>query len=110
MENEYLKYRGKCKEFSEKACKIDPTLTLVRGFYYDPIWGKEQHWWTKRPDGTIYDPTRKQFPSKGKGVYVEFDGFVTCEICNKRIREKEAIFQGRFPTCSDKCAMSLLGF
>lgn len=44
----YALYRGKCKEYCEAAITTDPSLTLVRGYYYEPIWGTvEQHWWTK---------------------------------------------------------------
>jgi hypothetical protein len=72
--SDYIKYRGKCKELAEQAVIDDPALRLVRGWYVDPLWGKEQHWWTVRPDGTIYDPTKLQFPSKGTGEYIEFEG------------------------------------
>ncbi len=89
QESDYNKYRGKCKELSELACAEDPTLTLVRGYYYDPQWGEQPHWCTKRQDGSIYDPTKDQFPSKGLGEYIEFDGFYACEQCGKRIAEKD---------------------
>lgn len=49
--SDYLKFRGKCKELSEAACAEDPSLALVRGHYYCPIWNvTEPHWWTVRPD------------------------------------------------------------
>jgi hypothetical protein len=73
----YQLYRGKCRELSEAACAEDATLKLVRGHYYCPVWRSvEPHWWTERPDGSIYDPTAKQFPSGGSGVYTPFDGKV----------------------------------
>ena len=34
MSEGYRLYRGKCKEFCERACLKDPTLTLVRGHYF----------------------------------------------------------------------------
>ena len=71
---DYQKYRGKCKEFSQEAVLRDPTLRLVRGFYHCPFWGEQPHWWTVRLDGSIYDPTKDQFPSKGLGNYEEFTG------------------------------------
>ena len=71
----YQAFRGKCKEYAEAACASDPSLRLVRGHYFCPIWNRDEpHWWTQRPDGTIYDPTKEQFPSAGLGVYTEFDG------------------------------------
>jgi len=110
MESNYIKFRGKCKEASEVACEKDSSLTLVRGYYYCPIWNTtEQHWWTVKEDGTIYDPTKKQFPSNGIGEYIEFDGFLNCEECGKRISEEEAQPCGNYPVCSTKCAMRLVG-
>jgi len=103
-QSDYAKYRGKCKEFSTKAVEEDPTLTLVRGHYYDPYWGKQQHWWTVRPDGTIFDPTKDQFPSKGRGNYEPFDGIIICEICGSAKPEEEAYIVGSHPYCSYRCA------
>lgn len=103
--SDYEKYRGKCREMSEAACEADPTLRLVRGHYYDPLWGKEPHWWCVRPDGTIHDPTKLQFPSKGAGEYVEFDGMCHCEYCGNSVHEEKAVFNGHHPYCSDRCAI-----
>lgn len=100
---DYEKYRGKCREASQKLCTEDSTLTLVRGHYLCPIWGEQAHWWCKKPDGTIIDPTAKQFPSKGIGEYVEFDGNVICETCGKKLKEEEAIIQGKYVFCSSNC-------
>ena len=109
-QTDYMKYRGKCKEFCEKAIAEDPSLTLVRGWYFCPVWNRnEQHWWTKRPDGTIYDPTAKQFGSKGTGEYTEFDGYFNCAECGKRIHEKECVPMGNYVCCSDSCARRLVG-
>lgn len=110
MNDDYLEYRGKCKELAEQACKEDPSLRLVRGHYWCPIWNSnEQHWWAVRPDGTIVDPSARQFPSKGLGEYEEFDGIVTCEECGRRIAGEKAIPIGRYAVCSDRCAMRLVG-
>ncbi|MCA9340047.1 MAG: hypothetical protein KDA17_04005 [Candidatus Saccharibacteria bacterium] len=109
-EEGYRKYRGKCKEYSEKACAEDPTLTLVRGHYFCPIWGtEEQHWWTARQDGTIYDPTREQFPSKGLGIYTPYVGIVECANCGKEIPEEEASFESRYAFCSNLCHGQFVG-
>ena len=110
MESNYAKYRGKCKEYVDAAIKENPTLQAVRGFYHCPIWGEQQHWWCMQKDGTIYDPTVKQFPTAGVGaVYEEFDGNCTCEECGKKFPEKQAVMAGRYPTCSNKCALKLVG-
>jgi hypothetical protein len=109
-EDNYLKFRGKCKELSEAACREDPTLTLVRGHYYCPIWNTEEcHWWTTRPDGTIHDPSKLQFPSAGMGIYTPFNGMVTCSECGKELVEKEARFESNYCFCSVKCHMRFVG-
>lgn len=66
-ESDYIQFRGKCKEMSQELVKADPSLTLVRGHYHCPIWGKQAHWWVNDEDGNIIDPTARQFPSKGNG-------------------------------------------
>src|ERR1019366_7112369 len=86
--SDYLEYRGKCKELVNAACVADPTLRVVRGFYHCPLWGKQAHWWAVKPDGTIIDPTVKQFPTKGVGAeYEEFNGQIECEYCHKELAE-----------------------
>lgn len=110
MQSNYSKYRGKCKEYCEKAVAENPTLTMVRGYYFDPIWNtEEQHWWTVNPDGEIYDPTVKQFPSNGVGIYTEFDGNITCEECGKIVKEEDGQGIGSFMVCSTSCACRLVG-
>ena len=108
MDN-YLKYRGKCKEMSEELVKNNPDLRLVRGHYYCPIWNKdEQHWWTVDKDGTIVDPTKFQFPSVGFGHYKEFDGYIECEMCCKKVSEDDAQFYGRYACCSYDCIVRMV--
>lgn len=107
---DYEMYRGRCKEFCDQAVMEDPSLTLVRGHYYCPIWNTdEQHWWTVRQDGTIFDPTKNQFPSKGLGVYTPFDGMVECSNCGKPMHESEADFEGRYAFCSYTCYGQFVG-
>lgn len=110
-ESDYLKYRGKCKEFSQKLAIENPDLILVRGYYYCPISNKdEQHWWCKNKlTGEIIDPTSKQFLSKGFGDYREFDGNINCCECNKKIKEDEAQNAGKYPVCSYECYGKLVG-
>lgn len=102
-ENDYEKYRGQCKPMSEAAVAADPTLRLVRGWYMCPYWGRQAHWWTVRPDGEIHDPTKLQFPSKGEGEYVEFDGMLECSSCGKEVKEEVAYIYGRHAYCNDVC-------
>jgi hypothetical protein len=101
--SDYAKYRGKCREMSEELCRQDPTLTLVRGHYHCPAWGEQPHWWCVRPDGTVVDPTARQFPSKGAGEYVPFDGIVSCAECGKEMKEEEADIDGNYAFCSYRC-------
>lgn len=108
-ESDYAKYRGKCKEMCEAACTIDSTLTLVRGHYYCPFWGEQPHWWTVRPDGTIFDPTKDQFPSKGNGEYIPFDGILHCAECGKEMMEEGADIEGNYAFCSYLCHGRFVG-
>lgn len=109
-ETDYMTFRGKCKEMSEAAVAADPTLTLVRGHYIDPQWGKQAHWWTVRQDGSVYDPTALQFPSKGRGVYVPFDGMVECANCGKSMHESDVEHgESRFAFCSYTCHGQFVG-
>lgn len=110
MSNDYADFRGKCREMSEAAIVADQTLRLARGHYICPVWGKQQHWWTVRVDGSIYDPTAAQFPSKGYGVYVEFDGIVSCAECGKDVPEAEIErAEGRYAWCSYTCYGRFVG-
>lgn len=108
---DYMLYRGKCKEMAEAAIQTDPTLKLVRGWYLCPIWGKQGHFWAVKPDGTIVDPTVKQFPTAGVGAeYIPYDGCDNCEFCGKRVAEKDAhIAHGHF-YCSYECYGHDVGF
>jgi hypothetical protein len=105
-----INLRGRCHEMSKLLSDEDSNYELVRGYYHDPLWGKEQHWWCKTKDGTIVDPTAGQFPSNGSGVYEEFDGMVSCDECGKRVPEEDAIPMGnRYMCCSNECCKALVG-
>lgn len=101
--SDYMKYRGRCKEMSEELISRRPELILVRGYYLCPSWGKQPHWWCVDKDGTVIDPTKDQFPSKGFGEYVEFDGFFDCSNCGKRVSEEECNPYGNYVFCSGEC-------
>lgn len=110
-DSDYLRYRGKCKILSEELIAKDNTLTLVRGYYYCPIWNSnEQHWWTIKSDGTIVDPTSRQFPSNGHGIYTPFNGICVCEQCGKEIIESEAYIDGHHVFCTSTCYARCIGF
>lgn len=107
---DYKEFRGRCKELSLLAIKNDPTLTLVRGHYFCPYWSREEpHWWTVKADGTIHDPSARQFPSKGFGEYTVFDGTVECDECGKEVLEKDASFDSNYAFCSHKCHGRFIG-
>lgn len=110
-EDDYKKYRGKCKEMCEELVKADPSLTLVRGHYYEPLWSREDpHWWCVDREGNIIDPTAKQFPTPNiKEFYTEFDGWTECAQCGKSVEESALVQMGNYPVCSDRCAMALVG-
>lgn len=109
-EANYLEFRGRCKELSEEACTADPSLTLVRGHYYCPIWNTEEaHWWTTRPDGSVFDPSKAQFPSNGLGIYTPFDGMINCSNCGKEMKEEEASFDSNYAFCSNWCHGCFVG-
>jgi hypothetical protein len=109
-QNDYQEFRGKCREMSEAAVRADPSLRLVRGHYVCPFWGQQAHWWAEKPDGTVVDPTARQFPSKGSGDYVEFDGCVACAECGKKMHEREVKYaEGRYAWCSYECQGRFIG-
>lgn len=101
-----LTLRGRCKEMSEAAVAADPTLTLVRGWYDDPHWGEQEHWWTVRADGSIHDPTAAQFPFGGIAEwYRPFEGFFACEQCGDEFAEGA----GYEMCCSTRCYGRMVG-
>lgn len=103
--------RGKCLEKSQELVAANPELTLVRGWYFEPMWNREEmHWWTKDANGVINDPTRVQFPSNGcLDYYREFNGSYDCEECGTSVLEENAVPMGRYITCSTRCARRLVG-
>lgn len=109
-EEGYAMFRGKCRQMSEDAAKADPSLTVVRGHYWCPMWNRtEAHWWCVDKDGKIVDPTAQQFPSAGMGDYIPFDDIFCCEQCGKTIPEDDAIQMGNYIVCSTGCACRLVG-
>lgn len=101
---------GRCHELSMAAVAADPSLTLVRGWYYCPVWGEREHWWTTRPDGTVFDPTAAQFPSGGLGHYEPFAGTFPCEHCGEAVAEAVAYIVAPHVYCSYRCYGRDIGF
>lgn len=101
---EYLKYRGKCKELSEKYIQDHPEYEIIKGWYWCPFWGKQQHFWTRhKKTKEIVDPSKNQFPSKGMGEYIEYDGMLECEYCGTSIHEEDVYFVDHHVYCSYTC-------
>lgn len=98
-------FRGKCKELSESLIKDNPSLRLVRGFYYEPYWNREEeHWWCVDNEGRIHDPTRMQFPSGGvEDFYREFDNKFDCSQCGEEKQADEMYHEGKYHFCSSEC-------
>ena len=96
---------------SEELVANDSSLTLVRGWYFDPIWNREEpHWWCKKEDGTIVDPTKLQFPSGGiSDFYREFEGSFDCAACGEVVKEEDAIPHGNYGFCSGECVRRFVG-
>jgi hypothetical protein len=102
--------RGRCHEMASQAVDADPTLSLVRGWYHDPDWGTQEHWWAAKPDGTIVDPTAAQFPFGGVSEWYEpFSGVFECEECGRDVAEADAVAAGVFVVCSTRCFARLVG-
>jgi len=107
--NEYLKYRGKCKEISEAYIKKHPHCKLVKGWYNCPFWGPQEHYWIKDDKENIIDLTKNQFPSKGIGEYKEYDGYMPCEYCGKETKEENIYFVEHHTYCSSDCYVKDVG-
>lgn len=87
---DYDEAYGNCQELCVEMMEAFPMLTMVRGHYYCSVWGERGHWWLKTDDGEILDPSAVQFPTKGNGVYVEWD-------------ESAAEPTGTCPNCGEYC-------
>jgi hypothetical protein len=106
-------YARKCHLYVLKWHEKDPTLTPVRGFYFCPVWRRDrQHWWLRRPDGTVFDPTKTQFPSSGAGLYQPFEELeFECDECGASVpKEMAGAFHHNYTICSDRCYGRLVGF
>lgn len=107
--SDYKEFHGKCKELCEAEMQRDSSLDLVRGHYFCPAFGEQAHWWLVKPDGSIMDPSARQFPSNGAGFYVPFNGLIACSQCGKEMEEKDAEFESNYAFCSYECHGKFVG-
>lgn len=100
---------GDCAKVTAAMAAAFQELRRVRGHYYCFIWGARQHWWLVAGAGEVVDPTCEQFPSKGRGEYVEFTGkdedlpTGVCMDCG------ESTYRGD-SFCSKACEIATLGY
>lgn len=92
---------GQCDEATKQLVAAFPELQRVRGHYYCWTWGERSHWWAVAEDGTIVDPTARQFPSGGRGMYVPWEEGAEepsgkCPNCGGYV-------YGGGTVCSDQC-------
>lgn len=76
--------RGTCERAAQELAHEDSSLRVVRGWYIDAQWGRQEHWWCERPNGTILDPTVEQFPTghvPALREYQEYQGVHSCPGC-----------------------------
>lgn len=99
---------GKCNTVTDLMLEEFPELIKVRGHYYCSTWGEREHWWCKTRDNEVIDPTALQFPSKGKGVYIEFKEGAR-EPTGKCMNCSEYCYNGE-NTCSKNCEIELDGY
>lgn len=103
--------RAKCMDYTAKFVKKFPHLKRVPGFYggylEEDIGFNTEHWWCVDIDGTIVDPTVKQFLT-WTGPYIPFDDLLhqvkigRCMICGDDIYGRMS--DGHSDCCSEACA------
>lgn len=109
IQADYQEFRGKCRPLCDALLLERPELKLERGTYVCPMWGDQAHWWLVDPDGEIVDPSARQFPSGGAGLYIPFDGTVTCAECGKKGKEEDFGHESRYSFCSAQCHARFVG-
>lgn len=92
---------NQCEGISLKMSQDFPELMRVRGFYYDIIWGIQEHWWCETSAGEIVDPTASQFPTRGKGGYRSVKSTAP-EPSGKCIDCGNYVYDGK-TFCNDSC-------
>lgn len=105
----YRKFRGQCLPLSLAVVREHPDWRLVRGFVECPFNGREQHWWTERPDGSIFDPSIRQYNAPGLLSYEEYEGVLSCFGCGVDVNEKDAVSDGSHRYCTESCLRYTIG-
>ncbi len=101
---------GLCYKAAHDMAEAFPSLAVVSGHALCLYpWGKRGHWWCVEPNGTIVDPTAKQFPAIGRyEPYTEGDDIRLgkCMSCGDEIwgSDPEAVYSTIL--CSKDCAES----
>lgn len=98
--------KGLCVPTTKAMAAAFPELYRVRGFYTCPLDGRRAHWWLKTSDGTIVDPTVRQFQSNGYGEYEEYSGPEPTGHC---LNCGELLFNGA-TFCHAQCAKETMEF
>jgi hypothetical protein len=102
--------RGTCQKAAESLVATDPSLTLVRGWYIDAVWGQQEHWWCTDAEGGIIDPTVEQFPTghiESLREYLPYNGLHPCPGCGTPVRAEDGETGGGF--CCGGCYGSTVG-
>ena len=108
----YAEAFGACAQATLLMQKEFPELRRVRGHYYCYVWGERGHWWLVDPDGKVIDPTAMQFPSQGKGEYVEWVEGAE-EPVGKCLNCGEVVYASKAPShnfCTLACDTAYVSF
>lgn len=88
-------YWRTCSSVTLRMQKAFPELVRVRGHYYDYLY-PQPHWWLKTEDGTIIDPTYKQFTESD--IFALSGPFELYEEV-----DEDNCPTGKCPNCGDYC-------
>lgn len=97
--------RNRCQDLATELSR-QTGHRLVCGYYIDPEWGQEEHWWCEDQQGNRIDPTAAQFPSNGTGTYIEVPP-PSCEQCGNDVPFEMLRDVG--PVCSGRCHAAIVG-
>lgn len=110
--NDIKSTMGMCREACEVMKKDFPELNVTNGFVHLlDIDEPQMHWWLKKSDGEIVDPTKFQYVWNGTPImhYEEIDASHParnfprrkCMNCGKYYYQTEKHFAN---VCSEKCS------
>lgn len=99
---------GLCADATRRMVVAFPELKRVAGTAYSAMRTTE-HWWCVAPDGTVVDPTARQFSGCGVVEYVPWKPgdevrVGRCMNCGEDIYERVESLQGsRREICGETC-------